>query len=826
MDVKQIKAAIRAGILYREIDTDLNNLYISGEISKEEFDALSRQIEELENKEMSRGRTPDLVIEQVPSSREENTISKEEDDNVTALNTISETVAEPVVPVVENESSTEDTAEETREEPQQEGQPASENSASEEESREGTNKDAPQWVSDYRNYMMEWSARNPERRLQKFEKEEGSYKADFKDGVALNFSSPSNVAVKTADPESPKASDFDALIEIAKKSNQNIRLSDNMSDEFRKALIEACATADVKITNLSREDTELYLSFATKEEETTEQQDVVNDTEENVAAPVNEEPVNEEPEAPAEEAEPVVETETPIVSDSIEENEPIAMPESFSEETLKDNSEELFGDLPTADTVDEDKENDTDNLFNLDYTPSEKEQTADPFEILFNNTEDSAEETPEEPVVEEPKAENSETPAETAPSGEIAAEEEGFFKRTFKKLKNKLPVWMVGLGSVGAVVAPSCNTPTQKQGQTADGYEAFIDTTDNSSDTTYVATAADLRTAAADSASIAVPTEWNKDMKIGEDRFYVTMNSYENWEVAYRNAYKLQDVLQMDALVILSALRNDAAWTCSPDSKGYADYNSGGLAKYGLGDLGAAIKCGKTLNLEKLENYKILLRAGDNERLSINTHIMAELIPNYDKPNKHHHIDSKGYLIGDENNCSRLKIIYNCGKASDMRFSLRNCGCTNITDRVDQVIQQDTTPAPVVDTTTYVAPVEPVVVVDTVQEAPAPEVKKAKAPQAPKFVTVATTSNLGEAPMNGFMTTVANGANESQITKGTKSAAKRMSRQLKRAGIDAQTSEEFKNEVKAPNSSKEEAQEKAKQQQNYEWTVNNQNSRD
>lgn len=823
MDVKQIKAAIRAGILYREIDTDLNNLYISGEISKEEFDALSRQIEELENKEMSRGRTPDLVIEQAPSSREENTISKEGDDNVTALNTISETVAEPVVPVVENESSTEDTAEETREEPQQEGQPASENSASEEESREDTNKDAPQWVSDYRNYMMEWSARNPERRLQKFEKEEESYKADFKDGVALNFSSPSNVAVKTADPESPKASDFDALIEIAKKSNQNIRLSDNMSDEFRKALIEACATADVKITNLSREDTELYLSFATKEEETTEQQDVVNDTEENVAAPVNEEPVNEEPvneepEAPAEEAEPVVETETPVVSDSTEENEPIAMPESFSEETLKDNSEELFGDLPTADTVDEDKENDTDNLFNLDYTPSEEEQAADPFEILFNNTEDSAEETPEEPVVEEPKAENSETPAETAPSGEIAAEEEGFFKRTFKKLKNKLPVWMVGLGSVGAVVAPSCNTPTQKGSQNTDGYEQFIDTTDNSSDTTYVATAADLRTAAADSASIAVPTEWNENMGISERDYNIVRKACgSSWNTMYTNAHLLKAKLstpenQMTEAQILLATRNIVAWTTSPNAKGSAKLNSGILAPYGLENLVNALRCGDTLTVD-VTPLQIMLAAGNNDRLNVNANTLSGLNANF--ANLRH--NSEGYLIG--NTCNQFKAIGDCGEKA--KFKMGNCN-----QPAPQVVEEQT-PAPVVeqDTTTYVAPVEPVAVVDTVQEAPAPEVKKAKAPQAPKFVTVATTSNLGEAPMNGFMNTVSDGANESQITKGTKSAAKRMSRQLKRAGIDAQTSEEFKNEVKAPNSSKEEAQEKAKQQ-NYEWTVNNQNSRD
>ncbi len=819
MDVKQIKAAIRAGILYREIDTDLNNLYISGEISKEEFDALSRQIEELENKEMSRGRTPDLVIEQAPSSREENTISKEEDDNVTALNTISETVAEPVVPVAENESSTEDTAEETREEPQQEGQPASENSASEEESREDTNKDAPQWVSDYRNYMMEWSARNPERRLQKFEKEEESYKADFKDGVALNFSSPSNVAVKTADPESPKASDFDALIEIAKKSNQNIRLSDNMSDEFRKALIEACATADVKITNLSREDTELYLSFATKEEETTEQQDVVNDTEENVADPVNEEPVNEEPEAPAEEAEPVVETETPVVSDSTEENEPIAMPASLSDEVLQDNADELFGDLPTEDTVDEDKENDTDNLFNLDYTPSEEEQAENPFEVLINNTEDSVEETPEEPVVEEPKAENSETPAETAPSGEIAAEEEGFFKRTFKKLKNKLPVWMVGLGSVGAVVAPSCNTPTQKGSQNTDGYEQFIDTTDNSSDTTYVATAADLRTAAADSASIAVPTEWNENMGISERDYNIVRKACgSSWNTMYTNAHLLKDQLstqenQMTEAQILLATRNIVAWTTSPNAKGKAKLNSGILASYGLENLVNALRCGDTLTVENITNYQIMLAAGNNDRLNVNANTLSGLNARF--ANLHH--DAEGYLIG--NTCNQFKAIGDCGEKA--KFKMGNCN-----QPAPQVVEEQT-PAPVVeqDTTTYVAPVEPVAVIDTVQEAPAPEVKKAKAPQAPKFVTVATASNLGEAPMNGFMANVSNGANESQITKGTKSAAKRMSRQLKRAGIDAQTSEEFKNEVKAPNSSKEEAQEKAKQQ-NYEWTVNNQNSRD
>ena len=817
MDVNKIKAAIKAGILYREIDTDLNNLYMDGVITKDEFDSLARQIEDLENAEIvSRINNNDLTIEQASYAREENSMSEEE-NSVTALNNVAEAVNEPVVPVAENEAPSSNT-EERAEDPQQEPQSAPENSASEDtESREDSNKDAPQWVSDYRNYMMEWSARNPERRLEKFEKDENSYRADFKDGVAINFSSPSNVAIKTADPESPKASDFDALIEIAKKSNQNIRLSENMSDEFRKALIEACAISDVKITNLSKEDAELYLSFVAPEEENTkEQQDVVNDAEENVAAPVNEGPVNEEPKAPAEEAEPVAESESPVVENTSE--EAIPMPASLSE-TAQDDEQPFDLEYHPEETREE-------HSFELNYNPEETEEN-DSTDHLFDNLEM---ETPEEPVVEEPKAEseNNETPAqpsaETAPVNEIAAEEEGFFKRVFKKAKNKLPVWMVGLGSAGAVVAPSCNTPTQRQSQTTDGYESFMDNSAETSDTTYVATAADFQETAADSVSTAVPTEWNENMGISERDYNIVRKACgSSWETMYTNAHLLKDQLstqenQMTEAQILLATRNIVAWTTSPNAKGKAKLNSGILASYGLENLVNALRCGDTLTVENITNYQIMLAAGNNDRLNVNVNTLAGLNARF--ANLPH--DAEGYLIG--NTCNQFKAIGDCGEKA--QFKMGNCG-QNVTQRVEKVIVEDT-PAPVVeqDTTTYVAP-EPVAVIDTVQEAPAPEVKKAKAPQAPKFVTVASTSNLGEAPMNGFMSTVSEGANESHITKGTKGATKRMARQLKRSGIDAKTAEEFSNEVKSPNSSKAEAQEKAKQQQqNYEWTVNNQNSRD
>ena len=49
-----------------------------------------------------------------------------------------------------------------------------------------------------------------------------------------------------------------------------------------------------------------------------------------------------------------------------------------------------------------------------------------------------------------------------------------------------------------------------------------------------------------------------------------------------------------------------------------------------------------------------------------------------------------------------------------------------------------------------------------------------------------------------------------------------MARQLERSGaINSTTATEFKDEIKNPNSSKVEAQEKAKQQQQPNWVVNN-----
>ena len=457
MDVNKIKSALSLGIVYDGMDRELQDLRDANVITSEEYYSLLGKLTRIENDNNKEDNT--LTISQYSSEREENTKPKE-DNTDTNLNDVS---GNPFTSTYTNESAESGAAEErTNEEPASSASTPNEENSTQETG--GTKTE--EWVSDYHNYMMEWSARNPERRLEKFEAEEKSFKAEFKDGVALNFSSPSNVAVKAADPDSPKASDFDALIEIAKKSNQNIRLSDNMSPEFRKALIEACATSDVKIVNLSKEDAELYLSFAAKDnEETTEHQDVVDNSNVRDEAPAveDEAPAQEETEAPVVENEAPVqeEAEAPLVEDEApaqEENAPIPMPASFENEATEDGDDHLFDGLELNDSAGEDE---ADHLFDGLELNGSAGETANYSDYVFDESSDQP---------------SKETPA---PTDEISAEEapnEGWLQRAYNKAKDKareikgkgkevkkdVSQFMVGLGTV-AVVASSCANPKQKQ---------------------------------------------------------------------------------------------------------------------------------------------------------------------------------------------------------------------------------------------------------------------------------------------------------------------------------------------------------------------------
>ena len=80
----------------------------------------------------------------------------------------------------------------------------------------------------------------------------------------MSFLAENHVSVKT--PAEPKAQNFDAVVALAQKNKKKVKLGENMTPEFRKALIEACATANVQISNLSLEDLDMYMKFAAKPE--------------------------------------------------------------------------------------------------------------------------------------------------------------------------------------------------------------------------------------------------------------------------------------------------------------------------------------------------------------------------------------------------------------------------------------------------------------------------------------------------------------------------------------------------------------------------------
>ena len=420
------------------------------------------------------------------------------------------------------------------------------------------------------------------------------------------------------------------------------------------------------------------------------------------------------------------------------------------------------------------------------------------------HNEESSDETIEQAT---PSATN-ETPSEEPTRG-------GFFakaKKIVTTVKNKVPLWGIGLGTAGAVIAPACNTPTQGK---QDLQEQVVERSyeePQTSDSTYVMTADQPPVNAAD--TITVPTEWSEELGakegINKRVFDVTVKAFgQSWPEAYRNAYLLQDSLGASALQICVATRNLVAWTTSPKAKGEAKINSGILAPYGLENLVNAIRCRDTLIVENMEIYRSMVKAGNNNRLNLQVAYLEEINPRFSLL-KH---DSEGYLIG--NTCNQLIALGDCGE--DAKFK-GNCG-SNVAKRVEQVITQpDTIQSPVVEN------IEEPVAIDTIQPpAPVvaqdttPVVKKAKAQKNFGHVKFSATSNVGNAPLNGAIATVSNTANESNLDPGTKRAARKAVKEVSRdAGVSEQTKKAFNKEIDHPNSTEEEAK---KQQQ--EWTANN-----
>ncbi len=160
-----------------------------------------------------------------------------------------------------------------------------------------------------------------------------------KNGSETRFTDSTHATVKPA--AEPAVNDFDFIVQRAKVRNQKITLGEKMTDEFRNALIEACAKADVPVTNMTPQQMILYIKskpapetslnsverpvvapvvapVVTPVAERTESEHTADNSQlDSVAAPVAEDVIEETPIA-----EDVIE-ETPVAEDVIEET-PVA----------------------------------------------------------------------------------------------------------------------------------------------------------------------------------------------------------------------------------------------------------------------------------------------------------------------------------------------------------------------------------------------------------------------------------------------------------------------------------------------------------------------
>ena len=251
--IKQIRTRLDIGLYTESMSDNLQQLHDRKEISDSEYAELQQKINEiLRKREQSQPlevheEKPELVVEEYTDTP---LIDKNQN--------------------IEKETS-----------PKQEENKVTSESAEESAIKEESVYESPQkaeWISDCRKVLYQWSVSHADRKIKNFDAQENSFTATFNDNVVLNFKSPNSAVIKPSNPDLPKAEDFDTLMAIAKNKNKKIRLSDNMSEEFRNALIEACAKAEVSISNLTEEGKALYDSYTQKPEEKSITEDDLRNT--------------------------------------------------------------------------------------------------------------------------------------------------------------------------------------------------------------------------------------------------------------------------------------------------------------------------------------------------------------------------------------------------------------------------------------------------------------------------------------------------------------------------------------------------------------------
>ena len=121
------------------------------------------------------------------------------------------------------------------------------------------------WKVHTRNDILQWAAKAKTHEAPEVKASEEGLHAEFKDGTQVSFVAENHVTVKT--PDAPKAQNFDMVVALAKKNHKKVKLGENMTPEFRTALIEACAKANVQISNLSLDDLDAYMKFLPKKQQ-------------------------------------------------------------------------------------------------------------------------------------------------------------------------------------------------------------------------------------------------------------------------------------------------------------------------------------------------------------------------------------------------------------------------------------------------------------------------------------------------------------------------------------------------------------------------------
>ncbi len=145
--------------------------------------------------------------------------------------------------------------------------------SSEEENEQRTEEqNVPGWVEKYNAALIKWGEENNDKWIRDNEEGENGtrpvgLKGKFKSGVKLHYTAEDKVTIKAPEDEQISAKHFAAVIALAKKNGQDIKLGQTMNPEFKSALIEACAKGGVMMQSLSEEDKRLYDNFVPKAEE-------------------------------------------------------------------------------------------------------------------------------------------------------------------------------------------------------------------------------------------------------------------------------------------------------------------------------------------------------------------------------------------------------------------------------------------------------------------------------------------------------------------------------------------------------------------------------